>query len=270
MNDSLAAAVAAFLAHKRALGRKYLTEEATLRLLLAFAARHGVDELRQLTPCLLDEFVASRPRQRARSFNHLVGILGCFLDWAVTCWRPRCLRMSRRRFVLTARPGCVRTWISLRRRGFFRGCTLEGAAVPARGVGGRKTPRPAAKPDRCAPYARIKLPAGTAEEPPLEQQHRCADAHRPPTAEDMRRVLDQFRYTSDFLIDDGHVWTHGLGEQRRYAVQHTLQFQIWELDQPHFLHAHGRSLTGHNPSRPADEFADLRARFTRAQRFGDE
>ncbi|MHB1490325.1 MAG: tyrosine-type recombinase/integrase [Cellulomonas sp.] len=84
MNDTLATAVADFLAHKRALGRKYQTEESTLRLLLAFADQHGVGDLPGLTPCLLDEFVASRPRPRARSFNHLVGILGCFLDWAVT------------------------------------------------------------------------------------------------------------------------------------------------------------------------------------------
>jgi integrase len=84
MNDSLATAIAGFLAHKRALGRKYQTEEATLRLLLAFADQHEVGDLHGLTPCLLNEFVASRPRQRARSFNHLVGVLGCFLDWAVT------------------------------------------------------------------------------------------------------------------------------------------------------------------------------------------
>lgn len=79
----LATAVADFLAHKRALGRKYQTEAATLRLLLAFAADHGVDELGQLTPALLDAFVGSRPRARARSFNHLVGVVGCFLDWTV-------------------------------------------------------------------------------------------------------------------------------------------------------------------------------------------
>jgi integrase len=95
----LASAVADFLAHKRALGRKYLTEEATLRLLLAFAARHGVADLHQLTPVLLDEFVASRPRTRARSVNHLVGILGCFLDWAITQQRLQLspLHRSRRR-----------------------------------------------------------------------------------------------------------------------------------------------------------------------------
>lgn len=84
MNDNLIGAAADFVAHKRALGRKYRTEEATLGLLLAFADQHGVENLRQITPRLLDEFVASRPRERARSFNHLVGVLGCFLDWAVT------------------------------------------------------------------------------------------------------------------------------------------------------------------------------------------
>jgi integrase len=84
MSRSLASAIAAFLAHKRALGRKYSTEEATLRLLLAFADGHGLERLDQLSPELLDAFVASRPRTRPRSFNQLVGILGCFLDWAVT------------------------------------------------------------------------------------------------------------------------------------------------------------------------------------------
>ena len=99
MNDDLTTAVSDFLAHKRALGRKYRTEEATLRLLLAFAGQHGVTHLRQLTPSLLDEFAGSRPRPRARSFNHLIGNLGCFLDWAVTQQRLDAspLRATRRR-----------------------------------------------------------------------------------------------------------------------------------------------------------------------------
>jgi integrase len=103
MNDNLATAANDFLAHKRALGRKYQTEEATLRLLLAFADQHGIDELDQLTPCLLDEFVASRPRQRARSFNHLIGTLGCFLDWAVTQQRLQVSPLHRTRRRETAR-----------------------------------------------------------------------------------------------------------------------------------------------------------------------
>jgi integrase len=83
MNDSLTAAVDDFLTYKRALGRKYRTEEATLRLLVDFAAEHSVVGLHELTGPLLETFVASRPRHRARSFNHLVGIVDCFLDWAV-------------------------------------------------------------------------------------------------------------------------------------------------------------------------------------------
>ena len=76
--------VSDFLAHKRALGRKYLSEEATLRLLLSFCASHGVTEMEELTSVFLDAFVASRPRARARSFNQLGVILGGFLDWAVS------------------------------------------------------------------------------------------------------------------------------------------------------------------------------------------
>jgi integrase len=99
MNDNLACSVADFLAHKRALGRKYQTEEATLRLLLVFAEQHRIQRLGQLTPALLDGFVASRPRTRPRSFNHLIGVVGCFLDWAVTQQRLAVspLRCRRRR-----------------------------------------------------------------------------------------------------------------------------------------------------------------------------
>lgn len=83
MNDDLTTAVGDYLAHKRALGRKYLTEEATLRLLLGFADEHRIVGLDELTGPLLERFIASRPRRRARSFNHLVAVLGGFLDWTV-------------------------------------------------------------------------------------------------------------------------------------------------------------------------------------------
>ena len=83
MGGDLATTVADFLAHKRALGRKYLNEEATLRMLVAFMGRHGVTTLAGLTARLLDEFVASRPRPRDRSFNLLVGIVNSFLGWSV-------------------------------------------------------------------------------------------------------------------------------------------------------------------------------------------
>jgi hypothetical protein len=82
---------------------------------------------------------------------------------------------------------------------------------------------------------------------PTVQRRRCADDHHTPTPADIDHVLATFGYQTPYLIDDGHIWTQGLGEQRRYAIQHTLRYQIWELDQPHYLHAHGRAPHGHHP-----------------------
>ena len=76
-------AVSAFLEHKRAIARKYISEEAELRLLVRFCSEHGIEQLEQLTAAVLDRFLASRPRSAPRSFNHLLGVIGCLLDWAV-------------------------------------------------------------------------------------------------------------------------------------------------------------------------------------------
>jgi DNA repair photolyase len=106
---------------------------------------------------------------------------------------------------------------------------------------------------------------------PATQIARCRTAHVQPTDGQFQDLLDNFGYTSDYLIEDGHVWTHGLGEQRRYAVQHALGYQIWELDQPHFPHAHGRSLTGYHPSgAERDDLAAQRQRFTVQARLDDD
>jgi hypothetical protein len=57
----------------------------------------------------------------------------------------------------------------------------------------------------------------------------------------------------------------------RYAIQHTLGFQIWELDQPHLLQAHGRSLTGyHLTGTEQHHLAKIRERFTQATRFDED
>ncbi len=83
MSETLAAAVTRFVKHRRALGRKYISEEHELRLLMRFAEVHGINVLDQLTAVALETFMASRPRCRPRSFNHLLGVIRCFLDWAV-------------------------------------------------------------------------------------------------------------------------------------------------------------------------------------------
>lgn len=75
-------AVSRFLAHKRALGRKYGSEERELRLLSRFAAGQNAG-LGDLTPAMLQEFLGARPRSRPRSFNHLLGVTGGLFRWAV-------------------------------------------------------------------------------------------------------------------------------------------------------------------------------------------
>ncbi|WP_433300932.1 hypothetical protein ACQP2F_04645 [Actinoplanes sp. CA-030573] len=106
---------------------------------------------------------------------------------------------------------------------------------------------------------------------PTAQRQRCADDHHEPTPADLDAVLVHLGYTTDYLIEEGHVWTHGLGEQRRYAIQHTLRHQIWELDQPHYLHAHGRSLNGHaaDPDQVA-ALTEIREHFENAARYEDD
>jgi integrase len=83
MSEYLATVADRFVEHRRALGRKYISEQHELRLLVRFAEVHGIHKLDQLTAVALETFVASRPRCRPRSFNHLVGVIRCFLDWAV-------------------------------------------------------------------------------------------------------------------------------------------------------------------------------------------
>jgi DNA repair photolyase len=106
---------------------------------------------------------------------------------------------------------------------------------------------------------------------PEVQRQRCAAAYRQPGPADMDRVLARFGYQTRYLIEEGHVWTHGLGEERRYALQHTLGFQMWELDQPHFLHAHGRSPLGQELDlAQAADLTGLRDRFAAEARYTDD
>lgn len=83
MTAPMSDTVERFLEHKRAIGRKYLSEEAELRLLLRFAQQHRITRVDQLTAAVLEDFFASRARGRPRSFNHLVGVVACLLDWTV-------------------------------------------------------------------------------------------------------------------------------------------------------------------------------------------
>ena len=80
----LADSIRNFIQYKRALGRKYKTEEHALRLFDSFLVEQDVTDTTQITPMLIEVFLASRSRPRPRSFNHLLGVIRCFFDWLVT------------------------------------------------------------------------------------------------------------------------------------------------------------------------------------------
>jgi DNA repair photolyase len=83
---------------------------------------------------------------------------------------------------------------------------------------------------------------------PASQVRICANAHRKPTENDFKDLLGLYEYESDFSIEDGHIWTSGLGEERRYHLQHTMGFQVWEREWPHLTRQHGRAPIGYSQS----------------------
>ena len=85
----LGPAISAFIAHKRALGRRYENEERTLRLFDRYLAAAGVGEFAAISPALVEAFLASRPRSVPRSYNHLLGVVRRLLDWLVEPGNPR-------------------------------------------------------------------------------------------------------------------------------------------------------------------------------------
>jgi len=83
LQSVLADAITRFVAHKRALRRKYDTEQAALRLLDRFLAEQEIPRIGDVTPKLIEAFMASRPRCRPRSYNHLLGTVRRLFQWLV-------------------------------------------------------------------------------------------------------------------------------------------------------------------------------------------
>jgi site-specific recombinase XerD len=79
----LASRIERFLEYKRALGRRYETEDCALRLFNRYLSEHGIDTVEGLTADVLEAFLASRPRDRPRSYNHLLGVVRRLVDWLV-------------------------------------------------------------------------------------------------------------------------------------------------------------------------------------------
>src|SRR5262249_10311718 len=73
--------IAAFLAHKRALGCQFHVEELSLRLVDRFLVERQITSLAAITADVIDAFLASRPREAPRSYNHLRGTLTRLFAW---------------------------------------------------------------------------------------------------------------------------------------------------------------------------------------------
>ena len=69
--------------YKRALGRKYNSEERALRIFDRFLIEHDVSALDEVTPELIVAFLASRRRPRPRGHNELLGVVRRLFDWMV-------------------------------------------------------------------------------------------------------------------------------------------------------------------------------------------
>jgi len=78
---------------------------------------------------------------------------------------------------------------------------------------------------------------------PAAQQARCATAWTPP---DPRRVAALAAGLGGALVTltDRAIVVKGLDEQRRYLIQHTLGFQVHDVDAPHHPRRHGRADLG--------------------------
>jgi integrase len=72
-----------FVDAKRALGRRYETEEKQLRIFDVFLVQHHVASADHVTPALIEMFLASRSRPRPRSHNQLIGVVRRLFDWLV-------------------------------------------------------------------------------------------------------------------------------------------------------------------------------------------
>lgn len=77
----LAEPIAQFLAHHRALGKRFDTEAATLQLLERYLLEQQITALEAITAALLEAFLSTRPRASARSYNHLLNVLQRFFAW---------------------------------------------------------------------------------------------------------------------------------------------------------------------------------------------
>lgn len=100
---------------------------------------------------------------------------------------------------------------------------------------------------------------------PQGQKSLCEKSYNQPTRIEFENLLNLYDYDTPFKIEDGHIWTEGLGEEKRYHLQHTLSYQIWDIDKPHFKDQHGRSPFGQIENKEEnDDYKEFKKTFFNA------
>ena len=87
LQSPVAGAMQDFLNHQRALGKRFDTEEWALSLFDRYLVRQKVETLTGVTSEVVENFLSSRPRKVAKSYNHLLGVLRRWFNWLVVLER---------------------------------------------------------------------------------------------------------------------------------------------------------------------------------------
>jgi site-specific recombinase XerD len=82
-HSPVAAAMRVFLVHHRALGKRFDSEEWTLKLFDDYLAGRRIRTLATITPAIVNDFVRSRPRPAPKSYNLLLSVLRRWFNWLI-------------------------------------------------------------------------------------------------------------------------------------------------------------------------------------------
>jgi site-specific recombinase XerD len=81
-NSALAACLTDFIGYKQALNYKYCTEANVLQIFDQYLCDHRIPDCESIDTTVIEGFLRSRPRRTAASYNHLLGTMLVFFEWA--------------------------------------------------------------------------------------------------------------------------------------------------------------------------------------------
>ncbi len=81
-NSPLAECLTSFIGYKQALNCKYRTEANVLQMFDRYLCDHSIPDCESIDTTVIEGFLRSRPRRTAGSYNHLLGTMIVFFEWA--------------------------------------------------------------------------------------------------------------------------------------------------------------------------------------------